>query len=268
MNRYESQAARLLSRQPVSGSLSRTLSLAGIGTAVALISVVSLVDLVAAPSPAGGCVQTWPYIDAGCGGRSASPTVAVATRPIRVVGLDSNAPAIVGKAVEQPVPAEVAAPAPAPEPASLPVAAAEPVATVSARSVPSTDGSGQSVASTGYNELAAPPIVSPIQFTEQELTFKAGAVHRRGPGPAAGNTKGVAAASDDGREIAPAPRKAVRAAGKRREHKQVYELPDGRRVTVYRRYAGEQASGAGTYGEPMPGGFGYRRSPGGPSGLY
>lgn len=262
MIRYDSQAARLLARQPVAGSLSRTLSIAGIGTAVALISVMSLVDLVAAPSTAGGCVQTWPYLDAGCGSRTASPTAAVTTRPIRVVGLDSNAPAIVGKAVEQPVPALVAAPAPAPEPASMPVAVAEPVVTAAAASTPSTDGSGQTGASNRHNGLAVPPIVPPVQFTEQELTFKAGALHRRGTGLAAGKNKEAVAVS----EPAPAPRKVVRTAGKRKQHKQVYELPDGRRVTVYRRYAGEQ--GAGESGEPMPGGFGHRRSSGSLSGLY
>jgi hypothetical protein len=229
-------------------------------------------------------MQNWPYLDAGCSGDASPPRADLAVRPIRVIGLDRNAPAVVAKAVERPaaVPVAVAAPA-AVLPATIPLAAAgtakteaaktetakieaaktEPV-TAPATPVPSTDGSGQFAAPTTHPAMT----VAPVQFSEQDLTFKAGAVHRRSAGAAITKAQDNAAAAEERHEAAPAPRKVVRTA-KRQEQRQVYELPDGRRVTVFRRFAGEQAAGnGGSFSDPFAGAFGGRRAAPGASGLY
>jgi hypothetical protein len=233
-----------------------------VGAIVTIIAGMSLFEQITPVSASTECVRAWPYMDAGCS-RDGNVT-AIATRSIRVIGLDRTAPAVVATAA----PSEVSVPAvPAITPAIVAIAAApEPARESAVEPTPSTDGSGR----VAVVEQAQPS----MPLSEEDLTFKAGASRRSG---------GAVAAKTDAAPKKPAtPRKSARVdkpqfAKSQRTAPQIYELPDGRRITVYR---GEGADGrrqraaeAGRrYGEAFSSVDGERRglavNSGGFGGLY
>ena len=111
--------------------------------------------------------------------------------------------------------------------------------------------------------LQSQPVTS-MPLSDEELTFKAGAPRR----------PGAAVATTDDAVKSPVPQKTVRGAKPRRAVTQIYEMPDGRRVTVHRGYRDDddrrlRAAEAGRrYGESSGGFFGERRSSWGFGGLY
>ena len=255
----------------------RRLAFAGVASVVTVIAASSLRDHVLT-QPAVACTQAWPYLDAGCGDRASAADLK--TRPVRVIGIDRNAPAVVAKAapmeatppdvatplVARPVvaeagienvaksveqPASVELPAPLPHQVSLP----EPTGAA-------TDGAGRETTVV----TNPPPAVAVAPISEEDLTFRTGAAHRPG---ASVMVKEETAAPEPARKTAAKPRRTTT--------RQTVELPDGRRVTVTRGYREVQdpygrrvrAADMGPRFEESPGGFfGARREPRGLGGLY
>jgi hypothetical protein len=252
MMRQDHNASLWTSPLPRRRQLLRCVAFGAIGAVVTVIAGMSLVEQVTPLSASTACVQAWPYLDAGCS-RDASPMGATTVRPIRVIGLDRTAPVVVTKA-----PSESSAPA---VPAAMAIAAAPvEVREPAVRPVPSTDGAGR------VTTVEQPP--PPILLSDEELTFKAGALHRSGMAVAAKADAAV-------KPPAPAP-KNTRAAKSQRTAPQTYELPDGRRVTVHRGYRDEDADDrrlrAAEAGRRYGGSFGAidgeRRGSWGLGGLY
>jgi len=246
---------------------SRRLAFTGVALVVTIISVVSLRDHALNQSTV-ACTQAWPYLDAGCGDRTSAADVQ--TRPVRVIGIVRNAPAVVAKAAPADVtPADVAAPVVAIPPV---VAKPDEPPAFQALQVPlpeqagaATDGAGRENSTTA-NATAKPPVVAAAPISEEDLTFRTGAAHRPG-------------ASVTAKEETVAPEPARKAASKPRRTttRQTVELPDGRRVTITRgnREVPEpyerrmRAADMGPRFEEASGGFfGGRRQPRGLGGLY
>jgi hypothetical protein len=245
---------------------SRRLAFTGVALVVTVISVASLRDH-ALTQPAVACTQAWPYLDAGCGNRTNAADRQ--TRPVRVIGIDRNAPAVVAKAPADVTPKDVAAPvvaAPAlvaksdepPSSQALQVASPE-------QASAATDGAGRENTATA-NATAKPPAVAAAPLSEEDLTFRTGAAHRPGA---------VVTAKEE--TVAPEPARKAASKLRRTTTRQIVELPDGRRVTFTRgnREVREpyerrmRAADMGPRFEEASGGFfGPRRGPRGLGGLY
>jgi hypothetical protein len=269
--RHDHNSSLWTSAAPRRRAWSRRLAFAGVATVVTVIAASSLRDHVLT-QPAVACTQAWPYLDAGCGDRAGAADLE--TRPVRVIGIDRNAPAVIAKAAPMAAtPSHVATPLVArsvvaeagvekvaksvEQPAPRPHQASAPDLT---RAV--TDGAGRETTVM----TSPPPTVAVAPISEEDLTFRTGAAHRPG-------------ASVIVREetAAPEPTRKTAAKPRRTTTRQTVELPDGRRVTVTRGYREVQdpygrrvrAADMGPRFEESPGGFfGARREPRGLGGLY
>lgn len=226
-----------------------------VGLVVVLIAGLSLADQMAWPSAdsavhapplapdavatPGVCWHDWPYIRTNCDDNPAGAATSAAatphTRQVRDAAVSSSAPAI-GAPI-------VAATSFAPRAGT----GTPPVATTDGAGPPAPSASP--VPSAPPTQIAATPAAAPSQLPERELTFKHGYALRRA----------VQAPAEAAASPAPsAPAKLAQAKPKRRKVRtasQVYELPDGRRVVVHRRYGEAQAdarTGWGGYAEAGP----------------
>jgi hypothetical protein len=254
--RHDHNSSLWVSAAPHRYSWRRRLAVGGVAVAVVAIAAFSLRDQVS-PRPGATCTQAWPYIDAGCA--EVATSADLPTRPVRVIGIDRNAPAVVARAVPSPIEIprtavpniEIGDVAPA---SAMPATALRPAATPMP---PATDGAGPETT------VEAPPTIAAAPISEEDLTFKTGAVHR--PGAAAVKEE---AAPEPPRRAAAKPRRAATRAA---------DTPDRRRGTVTRsdrevqdRYGRRvRAADIGPrFDGPFGGFFGGRREPRSLGGLY
>jgi hypothetical protein len=226
-------------------SWTRRLAFGGVAVAVGFIATLPLRDHVA---PVAECRQSWPYLDAGCSGGSN----VTHTLPVRVIGIDRNAPAVIAKAAPAVVPTSAPLAEPVIAASAVPTPAApEPLLVAAPQAA--TDGAGAPA-------VRPPPPVASAPISEEDLTFKAGGAYR----------PGAAAVKE---EAPPEPPKTK--AKPRRNVAQTYELSDGRRVTVHRGSRdvvdpeGRRVRAADVGARIDDGGFfGWRREPRNLGGLY
>jgi hypothetical protein len=262
MMRHDYNSSLWATPAPRGNWLMRRLAFGAVGAVVTLIAGLALVEQVTPLSAAAGCSPSWPYLDANCGREGGGDVTVI--RPIRVVGIDHNAPVVIAKA---PAPESIVSPAPV-RPAAPAIASERPRATE-----PSTDGAGRAETIASPQPVESPQPAASAQpvasapLPETELTFKAGSQRR----------PGVAAAAKDEAAHRPAStaRKTVRSAKPARAVTQTVELPDGRRVTVHRGYRNDnrggwrmQAEAGRRYDDSPSGASGERRSQWGLGGLY
>ena len=238
----------------------------GLGVLVFLIAAHSAADLVAwqplavadasAPTTGDPCRRDRPTAEAGCSAGSAAVMPRPVIRPFRVITDDRDTRTIPANALETSPPVD--------PPASTPVALDRLQQADRASLAPAT---------------ISPP-VEPVGMSEQDLTFKHGNAWRRAALARSASHASAAATVAQQNKLAQAkrqPRGDQMAA-------QVYELADGHKVVVHRRYGNAQADarmGEGgfrsaeigsnsfsqRFGEPAgarPSWF----SPGGVNGLY
>jgi hypothetical protein len=252
MKRRDQNASLWAIPAPRGRQLLRRLGFGGVAVIVTVIAGLSLIEQVTPPSASSACGDARPLLDDGCG-RDAGASGVASLRPIRVIDPDIS----FATATTEAVPPESSAPAVVP--ATIAVEP-EPVREPSARPAPSTDGSGR-VATVDHGQPSIP-------ISDEELTFKAGAMHRSGGA--------VAAKADEAAKPQTPPQKRARAAKSQRAVTQTYELPDGRRVTVHRGHRDDDADGrrlrAAEAGRRYGGSFGAidgeRRGSWGFGGLY
>jgi hypothetical protein len=251
--RHDHNSSLWASAAPHRYSWPRRLAFGGVAVAVVVIAASSLGDQVA-PRTGAACTQAWPYIDAGCAAPAAGSNLQ--TRPVRVIGIDRNAPVVVAKAASSPIASpqmatsvfESAPVAPPPAAALRQAEAPMPIG---------TDGAGHETT------VETPPTMAAAPISEEDLTFKTGAVHR--PGAAVAKEE---ATPEPPRKTASKPRRAATRAT---------DTPDGRRGAVTRGYReGQELDGRRVrsadigrrYDEPFGGFFGGRREPRSLGGLY
>ena len=255
--------ASLWSAGPSRTGIARQLTFGGVVAVTAMITTISLMENLAAPPAAAGCL-TEARAD-GCNG--AADMAFSGMSPIRTA--QEMVAASHAFAVAKPISAAASA---APNAAALPAAfrpmaqPSTPILAASFALITIPRGPMPAAAATdGSGAASADPPGNVAAISDEELTFKSGAALRPGA------LQALAAAKD----ARPAP-KATRPVRSRRQVAQTYELPDGRQVVVHRNYREPNSFGDGWRLRSADNGarpepfdfFGGRRASSGFGGLY